>query len=390
MSINWPLATSSWDKDEIAAIERVVSSGNFTMGPSVFEFEQSFAKFTGTKFALMCNSGSSANLLMVAALRYRRDNPINAGDEIIVPAVSWSTSYFPLVQYGLRLKFVDIDIRTLNYDLGKLESAISENTKAILAVNLLGNINDFTKINKMIAGKEIIVIEDNCESMGASLNGTKSGAFGLMASHSCFFSHHISTMEGGVVSTNDEELYQIMISLRAHGWTRNLPETNLVSGKKNTDAFYESFNFVLPGYNLRPLELSGAIGEEQLKKLPNLIYERRKNAEHFLKVSKRIPWLMTQKEIGKSSWFGFSLILSEDAPISRAELLRTMQGLKVDVRPIVAGNFMNNQALKYFDYTVHSNLVNSDYLDEYGFFVGNHHYCIKDKIDQFFDCLSGY
>jgi CDP-4-dehydro-6-deoxyglucose reductase, E1 len=390
MSIDWPLATSSWDKDEIAAIEQVVSSGNFTMGPKVLEFEQNFANFTGTKFALMCNSGSSANLLMVAALRYRNNLSINAGDEIIVPAVSWSTSYFPLVQYGLRLKFVDIDIHTLNYDLEKLESAISHNTKAILAVNLLGNLNDFTEINKMIEGKKIIVIEDNCESMGASLNGKKSGAFGLMASHSCFFSHHISTMEGGLVSTNDEELYQIMISLRAHGWTRNLPENNFVSGKKNADAFDESFNFVLPGYNLRPLEMSGAIGVEQLKKLPNLISARRKNAEYFMKVAENIPWLLTQKEIGKSSWFGFSLILDECAPKSRQELLKTMQGLNVDVRPIVAGNFMNNPALKYFDYTVHSNLINAEYLDKNGFFVGNHHYCIKDKIDQFFNWLSGY
>ena len=237
MSIDWPLATSSWDEDEITAIDRVVSSGHFTMGPKVLEFEENFANFTGTKFALMCNSGSSANLLMIAALHYRNNRSINAGDEIIVPAVSWSTSYFPLVQYGLRLKFVDIDIHTLNYDLEKLESAISHKTKVILAVNLLGNINDFTEINKMIEDKEIIVIEDNCESMGACLNGKKSGAFGLMASHSCFFSHHISTMEGGLVSTNDEELYQIMVCLRAHGWTRNLPDSNFVSGKKKCRCF---------------------------------------------------------------------------------------------------------------------------------------------------------
>ena len=388
MQIDWPLATSSWDEDEYDAIKRVVSTGNFSMGEEVKKFENSFSSYIGKKFSVMCNSGSSANLLMVSALRYRKNGYLRAGDEIIVPAVSWSTSYFPLSQNNLKLKFVDVDIETLNYDLKKLESAITDDTKAILAVNLLGNCNNFTNLLNLIDGHDIILIEDNCESMGASFGGKMAGTFGLLGSHSTFFSHHISTMEGGIVSTDDEELYQIMVCLRAHGWTRNLPKENLVNGVKNIDPFSESFNFVLPGYNLRPLELSGAIGNEQLLKLPALIDGRRKNASYFVEMAKSIPWIITQKEIGKSSWFGFSIILKKEAPISRAELIKRLGALKVDVRPIVAGNFLKNAALNYMEYECHSTFENADLVDQNGFFVGNHHYCIKEKINAFFECLK--
>ncbi len=256
------LATSSWDDKELAAINRVVASGFFSMGKEVAAFEAQFAAFMGSAYSVMVNSGSSANLLMVAAMRYHSKVNLQPGDEVIVPAVSWSTTYSPLYQYGLKLKFVDVDLQTLNFDLEALEQAIGPNTRAIMAVNLLGNPNDYAAINKMIAGRDIHLVEDNCESLGATINDKQAGTFGLAGSYSCFFSHHISTMEGGMVTTDDEELYHIMLSIRAHGWTRNLPDTNLVTGQKSKDAFEESFKFVLPGYNLRPLEMSGAIGQE--------------------------------------------------------------------------------------------------------------------------------
>ena len=149
----------------------------------------------------MVNSGSSANLLMTAALVFTKNeaHKLSPGDQVIVPAVSWPTTYYPLNQYGLHLKFVDIDIETLNYDLSALESAVTDKTKAIMVVNLLGNPNDFDEINRIIDGRNIIVLEDNCESMGATFNGKQAGTFGVMGTFSCFFSHHISTMEGGVV-----------------------------------------------------------------------------------------------------------------------------------------------------------------------------------------------
>lgn len=377
----YPLATSSWDESEYKAIQRVVDSGMFSMGPEVQAFEKDFAAYIGSKYAVMSNSGSSANLLMVAALFYTKNNPLKAGDEVIVPAVSWSTTYYPLHQYGLKLKFVDIDLETLNYDLDQLAQAITDKTRLIMAVNLLGNPNDFERINALTQGKDIRVIEDNCESMGAEFNGKKAGTFGVMGSFSAFFSHHISTMEGGITVTDDEELYHIMLSLRAHGWTRNLPKFNHVCGEKSDDPFKESFRFVLPGYNLRPLEMSGAIGQEQVKKLPKLVEERRKNGKLLQGVMKNHPDLMIQKEIGASSWFGFSLVIRPGSKMTRPQLIEKLNQAGFECRPIVAGNFAKNEVVKYFDSEVSGQLKNAEQIDQNGLFVGNHHYPIIEAFN---------
>lgn len=374
MTQSYPLATTTWDEQEYAAMRRVMDSGMFTMGKHVAEFEASFARYTGSKYCVMVNSGSSANLVMVAALRYRKQGGLQPGDEVIVPAVSWSTTYYPLYQYGLKLKFVDIDRDTLNFDLEQLASAVSDRTRAIMAVNLLGNPNDFAAIRDIIGKRDIILLEDNCESMGAQVDGRQAGTFGLMGSFSAFFSHHISTMEGGMAVTDDEELYHIMLSLRAHGWTRHLPKHNLVCGTKSDNPFEESFRFVLPGYNLRPLELSGAIGIHQLEKLPGMVSARRANGARFLEMIREFSWIRPQQEIGQSSWFGFSLMLTDDAPVSRTALAGVLEQHRIDVRPIVAGNFAKNEVIKWFDYEIHGELPNAKAVDDRGLFVGNHHY----------------
>ncbi len=388
MSVRFPLATSSWDQAEQDALQRVIASDRFTMGAEVAEFERRFAAHFGSRFAVMVNSGSSANLLMVAALAYTSngDLRLKPGDEVIVPAVSWSTTYYPLHQYGLKLKFVDIDLETLNYDLDALKEAVTDRTRALMVVNLLGNPNDFERIAQITEGRGIVMIEDNCESMGARLGGRQCGTFGVLGTFSTFFSHHISTMEGGVVVTDDEELYHVMLSLRAHGWTRNLPKENHVTGTKSDDAFEESFRFVLPGYNLRPLEMSGALGIAQLAKLDGLIAGRRRNAATFTAAMQDHPKFTIQAEIGESSWFGFSLMLRPDLPDSRADVVRGLEALGFECRPIVAGNFARKEIVKHFNFDIHGDLPNADYLDKRGLFVGNHHYPINEAITQ----LAGF
>lgn len=374
-TFKFPLATSSWGPEEHAAMQSVIASGHFTMGERVAAFERDFARYTGTRHCVMVNSGSSANLLMVAALFYTR-NPLlrlKRGDEVIVPAVSWSTTYHPLHQYGLKLKFVDIDLETLNFDLAQLRTAINSRTRAIFAVNLLGNPNDYDAIRQMIGERRIVLLEDNCESMGASFQGRRTGSFGVMASHSAFFSHHISTMEGGLICTDDEELHHILLALRAHGWTRNLPKHNHVCGTKSDDPFEESFRFVLPGYNVRPLELSGALGVEQLKRLPALVARRRDNARALQAAMADHPSLMLQREIGQSSWFGFSLVIRPGVQATRRDLLASLRGAGFECRPIVAGNFAKNPVVQYFDHEVHGTLRNAEYVDTHGLFVGNQH-----------------
>ncbi len=378
MNFKFPLATATWGQEEQEAMQRVIASGMFTMGANVHAFEQDFARYVGSRHCVMVNSGSSANLLIVAALFYTK-NPqlkLKRGDEVIVPAVSWSTTYYPLYQYGLKIKFVDIDLYTLNYDLDELEKAVSDRTRMILAVNLLGNPNDFGRINQIIGDREIVLIEDNCESLGAKFNGKYSGTFGVMGSYSSFFSHHISTMEGGLIVTDDEELHHILLSLRSHGWTRNLPKHNHVCGTKSGDPFEESFRFVLPGFNVRPLELEGAVGVEQIKRLPNIVEERRKNGKLLQQTLGNHPDIFIQQEIGESSWFGFSLVIRPGSELIRKHLLTRLSELGFECRPIVAGNFAKNEVVKYFDFEVHGVLRNADYIDQNGLFVGNHHYPI--------------
>lgn len=382
MTFRFPLATSSWDDAEQAAIRSVIESDMYSMGPRVAAFEQQFAAYTGSRYCVMVNSGSSANLLMVAALFYtgNPDLRLQRGDEVIVPAVSWSTTYYPLYQYGLRIKFVDIDINTLNYDLEKLQAAITDKTRAIMAVNLLGNPNDFARIAAMTSGRNIVLMEDNCESMGASFNGKMAGTFGVMGTFSSFFSHHISTMEGGMIVTDDEELYHILLSLRAHGWTRNLPKHNRVCSDKSDDPFEESFRFVLPGYNVRPLEMSGALGSAQLEKLPGLVRERQKNGRLLQAALADHPAVLIQQETGSSSWFGFSLVARPGSGMTRDALRKKLDVLGFECRPIVAGNFAKNEVIRFFDHEIAGNLDNADYIDKQGLFIGNHHYPLEEAI----------
>jgi len=378
--MKYQLASSSWGQDEIDAIHNVILSDNYSMGERVLDFEDKFSSFFGSKYAVMANSGSSANLLMIAALRFVSDNPLQLGDEVIVPAVSWATTYSPLYQYGYHIKFVDIDINTLNYDLESLEGAVSDSTKCIVAVNLLGNPNNFNAIKNIIGDRDIVLLEDNCESMGAKYEDNYTGTFGLMGSFSTFFSHHISTIEGGVVITDNEELYHIMLSLRAHGWTRNLPNKNSLI-QSNDDEFYEQFRFVLPGYNLRPTEISAAIGIQQLKKLTNIVDRRIENSNQFLNIISKYP-IIPQKVVGTSSWFGFSMIIKSDANIDRKDVLDAFKKSKIVARPIVTGNFTRSESLKYYDYSIHGELKNADILHEQGLFIGNHHYKLTDEINH--------
>lgn len=368
--MKYQLSDNTWDNKENGAINRVIKSGIFTMGTEVSQYEKAFADKFGARYAVMSNSGSSANLLMIAALCY--SGRLKRGDEVIVPAVSWSTTYFPLSQYGLRIKFVDIDYNTLNSSIEEIKKAISEKTKMIMCVNLLGNPNDYAEIIKICKDKNIFFVEDNCESLGGKYNGKQLGTIGLLGTYSTFYSHHLCTMEGGMTVTDDEELYHYMLAIRAHGWTRNLPKDSRIYQKSNND-FYESFNFIVPGYNLRPLEIEGAIGCEQLKKMDEIIHQRRKNATYFKKQMQELSeFYSTQEEIGESSWFGFAVILNGNLVGRRDELVEVLRDNEIEVRPIVAGNFTKSPAIKFLDYEIVGTLKNADLIHENGFFVGNH------------------
>ena len=380
MTGRYSLASSTWGKEEIAAINEVVASGSFTMGQKVAKFEEEFSTLVGSKYAVMVNSGSSANLALLAALRYRNTPLLSPDDEIIVPAVSWSTTYYPVGQLGCKLTFVDVDKDSLNIDPNKIEMAITSKTKAIFVVNLLGNPADWIRIREIAENHNLVLIEDNCESLGAELEGKSCGTFGIGGTFSTFFSHHISTMEGGVVATNDESLFHTLKSIRAHGWTRDLPDQNHVFNKTGSE-WDDLYRFVLPGYNLRPLEIEAAIGSVQLTKLPDFIEIRRLNAEKFLGQLSQMEGLRVQKENGKSSWFGFAIILEGKLKGQRRNLVELLNNAQIDSRPIVTGNFTRNPVIKHMNCAPIGELPVADEIHEDGLFVGNHHFDLTDEID---------
>lgn len=372
--------------EEIAAARQVLDSRYFTVnGPNVTRYQMDFAKKFGAKYAVMSNSGSSANLLTMAALLY--SGRLKRGDEVLVTAVSWSTTYFPIFQMGFKLRFVDINLETLNVDVDALERAITPETKAVMLVNLLGNPNEFDRIKQICENHKLIMLEDNCESMGAEYDGKQTGTFGLIGSFSTYFSHHLCTMEGGMNLTDDEELYHYMLSIRSHGWTRHIPDDSDIY-KKLEDPFYESFNFIMPGFNVRPLEIEAATGIEQLKKLDGFIEQRRINAKLFKDRIESETHFLTQQETGMSSWFGFAIILPEEIRGRRDKFTSALRDADIEVRPIVAGNFVRQKALKYLDYSISGELKNADYIHDNGFFVGNHSIEMSDNINLLIDVLK--
>ena len=257
----------------------------------------------------------------------------------------------------------------------------------VFLVNLLGNPNYFDEVFEICQQKNIMVIEDNCESLGAEYKGKKLGTLGLIGTFSTFYSHHLCTMEGGVVVTDDQELYEYMLAIRAHGWTRNLPEDSSIYHKKD-DPFYESFNFIVPGYNLRPLEMEGAIGLEQLKKMDRMIAQRRENARYFKEKMKQFPEIRLQKEVEASSWFGFSLVLEGRLKGKRSQIVEGLRHAQVETRPIVAGNFIRNKVIEYMDYSIPAPLVNADEIHDNGFFIGNHSKNNFAEIDYFTETMQ--
>lgn len=382
----YELAASSWGQEELDAMQRVIASGYFTMGENVKALEREFADYFGMKHGIMVNSGSSANLVSTAALFFKQDRPLQRGDEVIVPAISWATTYHPLQQYGLKLRFIDVDLQTLNVDVSRLEQALTPKTRAIVAVSILGNPAALDVMRAFADAHGLYLLEDNCESMDATLNGKFTGTFGDLNTFSFFFSHHISTMEGGMILTDDTELAHLCRSIRAHGWTRDLPPDTKIFERKGSE-FYEAYNFILPGYNVRPLELSGAIGREQIKKLPTMTAQRRKNWALFQELFGKDERFIIQRENGKSSAFSFTLILDPARKADRERVFAALRDANIGYRIITGGNFLRHSVMKYYDYEIVGDVKNADIAHERGFFVGNHPQDLTAQLERLHSTL---
>lgn len=381
MTNGLPLATSTWGAEEITALHEVIDSGQFTMGRRVRSFEEDLAAFHAVPTAVMSNSGSSANLLMLSACRYGEGAFLEPGDEVIVPAVSWGTTYYPINQVGAKIRLVDVDAETLNITTEAVAEAIGPRTKAVLAVNLLGNPAPLDELQRLCAAEGLVLLEDNCESLGATLGGQLTGTFGSMGSLSFFFSHHMATMEGGATLVRDERFANSLLMLRAHGWTRDVPGSNSPDGDP-VSRWSSAFDFALPGYNLRPIEMEAAVGSEQLRKLPDFLAARRANAAVWQEVMSEVEGVRIQREFGSSSWFGFSVVLEGGLRGKRDLVVDGLQSIGVESRPVVAGNVMRHPVSHLLDFSVVPDLPVADEVHSQGLFIGNHHYSVDSALES--------
>ena len=304
-----------------------------------------------------------------------------------MPAISWATTYHPFQQYGLKLRFVDVELDTLNIDTTQLQAALTPKTKAIVAVSILGNPAALDIMRAFADAHGLTMLEDNCESLDAELNGQKTGTFGDIGTFSFFFSHHISTGEGGMLITDDAELDALARAVRAHGWIRDIPD-GLDLFEEGEDSFAEAYRFVIPGYNLRPQEFNGAAGLEQLKKLPAMTERRRANLALFQDAFGDDERFMIQRENGKSSSFCFPMIVKPDCGLERADVFGPLEEADIGFRMITGGNFPRHDAIQYFDYDIVGDLANADIAHDRGFFVGNHPFDLSQQIARLRDVFN--
>ena len=346
--MKFPLGQNAHDTDDIINMIKVLLTGNFTMGEQVSKFEHMFAEYVGSKYAVMVNSGSSANLLALAALtNYKRNKTLMPGDEVIVPALCWSTSIFPIIQCNLTPVFVDVDPNTLNIDLEDLKKKITDKTKAIMLVHVLGNSTDMEKLMEIVNANNLILIEDTCESLGSKYNDKFLGTFGTLGTYSFYYSHHITTMEGGMVICDNEEDYELVKCLRAHGWTRSLKDKDKIH-KEHSD-IDPRFTFVNLGYNVRPMEIQAAMGIDQLHKLKPKNDNRKINYSNIktkIENDPRNTFISFPKEIdnGDIAWFGVTMFLEEKIKLS--DYLNYLTSCEVENRPIITGNMVRQPVIK--------------------------------------------
>lgn len=388
------LSESSWGQEEISAIQECIVSDRFTMGPSVEKFENEFASWNGSKYAVMVNSGSSANLLAAQVLSLQSEFAEEKGT-VLVPALSWSTTYFPWIQSGYKLKFVDIDRRSFNVDLIDLESKITSDCVGICIPHILGADAGIEKIMDLAVRNGLWVVEDTCESLGGLVQNTagnrKLGTMGDFGTYSFFRSHHISTMEGGMLVTNNFDQYVLAKSMRAHGWARGISPSPIL-GNLESDGWKDQFKFYVPGFNLRPLEMSGAIGLEQLKKLDNFLTIRRANAEFLRKKLESVSNIDLQEQGHGGSWMAFAFTLTGELQKSRDQLVSILESASIETRPIVTGNFVNQPVMKKIasKVEVDSFYPNAEYVDKSGIMIANHGRDLTFEISRIASLLSNF
>ena len=384
----YPLTQSVLENRDLNAAIKTIKSKKITMGKKTQEIENYFKKKVTGINSLMVNSGSSANLLIFQCLINPMVKRLKPGDEVLIPAICWSTSLWPIIQSGLKVKFVDIDLNTFNINTSQLIRKVTKKTKALMLVHALGNCADMDKIVEICKKKKIILIEDACEALGSSFNKKPLGTFGDFSSFSFYYSHHITSGEGGMVCVKNKKYLEILKSLRSHGWSRELKDNKKISIKnKKID---KNWIFVNSGFNLRPTDINAAIGIEQLKRLKKILSIRKYNYNSIkekLMNDKRydnqftIPSDDNKKEI---AWFGIPITLTNNNKKFKNLFMNKLNRKGIITRPIISGNFARQPSIKLYKIKVNYKLKNADVIDQSSFFLGLHNIKInKTKLNKF-------
>lgn len=378
--------------DEInEAIESLLSTW-LTMGNKVRLFEEAFAKYLGSKYAVMVNSGSSANLIALSIFTNPKySGRIGTGSEIITPAVTWVTTVYPIANVNLIPTLVDVDLDTFNVDIDSIRKAINEKTKAIMPVHLLGNPANMQEITEIAEKHGLLVLEDTCESHGAEVGGKKVGTFGDVGTFSFFMSHHITTIEGGMIVTDDEEIYEMAKALRAFGWIRDLRDKDRIADSYSD--LDKRFLFVNTGYNFRPTEIQGAFGIHQIKKLDRFIKIRRENAAYWnrrLEQYSDFIYLHSEKPNTHHVWFSYPITVRENRYFTKRDLTNYLEQNLIETRPIEASDITEQPVMKMLPHKIVGKLSNSKIIHKNSFFIGNHQGIGKEEREYVADTIEEF
>jgi CDP-6-deoxy-D-xylo-4-hexulose-3-dehydrase len=362
----------------------ILSNAHLSMGEKCFEFEKEFAKYQGRKYAVLVNSGGSANLLLIQSLKNL--GRIKDGDKVGFSALTWSTNVMPLISSNLIPIPIDVSNKTLNVMSDRLEeSIINEKLQVLFTTNVLGFAGDLLKIKEICKKHNVILLEDSCEALGTEIDGIKTGNFGLASTFSFYVAHHMSTIEGGMVCTDDEELAMMLIMCRANGWDRNLPKNiqNSLRKKYGISDFYSKYAFYDIGMNVRPTEINGVLGLEQLKYIDKTLNKRERNFKKLNRIVKNNPELIPVSTDHLSFISNFSFpVISENIE----KYIKRFNN-EVEIRPLIAGNIIKQPFwAKYIkkDY----NLSNTDYLHKNSFYFGNYSDLSKEDLQKIEELLK--
>jgi len=363
------------DSDLNLLVAFIRETKRFTQFTKVAEFEATFAKWQGCRYCVFVNSGSSANLLLVNSAKeyFGWDND----DEVIVPAVTWPTTVTPVMQCGLTPAFVDANLADLSLDYDKISSKISSKTRAIFVAHLLGFPANIARLQEIISGRDIVILEDCCESQGAMLNGTKVGNLGIAGTFSFYWGHHMTTVEGGMLCTNNEELYKIFLLKRSHGLAREIPPENHAELREAHKDIDFNFLFLTDGFNMRNTEFSAVLGLAQIARIDDFIRQRNKNYQEFIEICKKYRNDLLLLEVpGISSFVLPFLFRSAKRKETFQEIIRVAG---IESRPLISGNLLRQPFLsKYYNAT---DYPNADFIHTNAFYVGNNQFVNEQRLD---------